>query len=336
MPLENPTYDVAISFLVRDESIAAEMNRLLSQGLKVFFFPHKQEELAGTNGLESMRTPFLSESRVMVVLYREPWGETPWTRVESTAIQEACLNNGWQRLFFISLDKSKPPKWLPPQFIRLNMEEFGLEQAVGAIKARVTDQGGLYQPMTPTKRAAQFKADEDYRLQLSSIRISDVIENARSLFQLIQKQCMELVAEHGLDVECHISFEQNAAEKICLLRSSRVALTVTWFQRYGNALHDAELLVREINGRMLIQSELGRMMLLTQPEVKKTTHFLPHLSRALEHGWKPKRSEDFIANPTLAEQCVMRIIELMEASNNGSLKPPETRHHTQNRASWMS
>ena len=48
MPLENPTYDVAISFLVRDESIAAEMNRLLSQGLKVFFFPHKQEELAGT------------------------------------------------------------------------------------------------------------------------------------------------------------------------------------------------------------------------------------------------------------------------------------------------
>jgi len=37
--------------------------------------------------LKSMRTPFL-EARVVVVLYRHPWGETPWTRVEQTAITD--------------------------------------------------------------------------------------------------------------------------------------------------------------------------------------------------------------------------------------------------------
>jgi hypothetical protein len=34
-------------------------------GLNVFFYPHKQEDLIGSNGLESMRAPFLG-ARVSV------------------------------------------------------------------------------------------------------------------------------------------------------------------------------------------------------------------------------------------------------------------------------
>jgi len=70
-------YDVAISFLVQDLTLAQAIRDKLSEGLEVFFFPHNQEELAGTDGLESMRTPFLHESRVNLVLYREKWGNTP-------------------------------------------------------------------------------------------------------------------------------------------------------------------------------------------------------------------------------------------------------------------
>ena len=72
-----PNYDVAISFLSQDEQIGAAFRDRLSEGLKVFFYPRNQEQLAGTDGLETMRTPFLSDSRVVVVLYREPWGKTP-------------------------------------------------------------------------------------------------------------------------------------------------------------------------------------------------------------------------------------------------------------------
>jgi hypothetical protein len=77
MPIENPKYEVAISFLAQDGQVAAALNQKLSEGLEVFFFPRKQEELAGTDGLESMRAPFFNDSRVMVVLYRERWGKTP-------------------------------------------------------------------------------------------------------------------------------------------------------------------------------------------------------------------------------------------------------------------
>src|SRR5712675_1583061 len=112
--MTQPKYDVAISFLSADGPIAAALFSALSDGLQVFFYPGSQENLAGKDGLEAMRTPFLDESRVSAVLYREGWGKTPWTRVEQTAIQEGCLKHGWHRLFFIMLDAtSVPPKWVP-------------------------------------------------------------------------------------------------------------------------------------------------------------------------------------------------------------------------------
>ena len=88
--METPTalYDVAISFLSQDESIASALYNLLDVGLKVFFYPRNQEELAGTDGFESMRRPFVDGSRVTVILYREQWGKTPWTGVEAHAIKD--------------------------------------------------------------------------------------------------------------------------------------------------------------------------------------------------------------------------------------------------------
>ena len=86
MAITDPKYDVAISLLSRDEPVGAALHDRLSEGLEVFFYPRKQEDLAGTDGEESMRKPFLDDSRVVVVLYREGWGKTPWTGVEQTAI----------------------------------------------------------------------------------------------------------------------------------------------------------------------------------------------------------------------------------------------------------
>jgi hypothetical protein len=56
-PTDNPKYDVAISFLAKDEPIAGALHDELAKSLDVFFFPRNQEELAGTDGLESMRAP---------------------------------------------------------------------------------------------------------------------------------------------------------------------------------------------------------------------------------------------------------------------------------------
>lgn len=103
-------YDVAISFLYQDLALAQALYDELSKGLEVFFFPRNQEELAGTDGLDSMRAPFRSQSRLNLVLYRPKWGNTPWTGVEEVAIKESCLANSFKNIFFSS--SSRPPKSL--------------------------------------------------------------------------------------------------------------------------------------------------------------------------------------------------------------------------------
>src|SRR3984957_8050437 len=104
--MENPKYDVAISFLAEDVRIAQAIYSKLIEVFEVFFFPEKQEALAGTDGMESMRKPFFEDSRLMVVLFREKWGKTRWTAIEERAIKDACFQGDWNRLFFMALDET--------------------------------------------------------------------------------------------------------------------------------------------------------------------------------------------------------------------------------------
>src|ERR1700733_4446717 len=202
---QQPKYDVAISFLAKDESIAGAVNDALSQGLKVFFFPRSQEELAGTDGLESMRTPFLTDSRVNVILFREPWGATPWTRVEETAIKEACLNRGWSSLFFMALDKaSKLPLWVPATLVRFNLSDYGVAQAVGAIKARVQDAGGKIEPpnaMVDARRVqqeAQFLADRSRLFRDQRWIMETVLPAVKAMFASMNRMSEEVRQETGI------------------------------------------------------------------------------------------------------------------------------------------
>jgi hypothetical protein len=117
-------YDVAISFLVEDVAIAQALHDKLAAGLDVFFFPRNQEELAGTDGLESMRAPFLRESRLNVVIYRPKWGKTRWTAVEERAIKESCLDNSYKTVFLYVVEHTSVlPEWVPETFIYFSADE---------------------------------------------------------------------------------------------------------------------------------------------------------------------------------------------------------------------
>jgi hypothetical protein len=67
--MSTPNYDVAISFLHRDEQLALELQSKLSANLSAFVYSKQQEQLAGTDGMESFRLAFRSQSRLSVVLY---------------------------------------------------------------------------------------------------------------------------------------------------------------------------------------------------------------------------------------------------------------------------
>jgi hypothetical protein len=327
MPVENPKYDVAISFLSEDQTLASAIYGKLSEGLKVFFYPHNQEDLAGTDGLESMRKPFFDGSRVVVVLYREKWGKTPWTRVEQTAIEDSFLKYGWERLFFIVLDKSDVlPAWVPQHRVRYNLADFGLDHAVGAIKARVQDQGGKHMPMTATKKAEIFQADELFRRDKSRMNseagIKAINESVAELFHHIERQCADINAAKGfLQIQCEVSLKEGNNTQDCGLTNGQVGLTVTWNQPYASELTRSALVIREYKFGLIFPSQLNRLMPYDQPRPINEAKYVPDLSRTREYGWRQDADEsEFVSSATLAEQIVMLFVGLANRKASGKLK----------------
>jgi hypothetical protein len=235
-------YDVAISFLAEDQPIAQALaEQLEASTLKVFFFPHNQKELAGTNGMESMRAPFLG-ARVNVVLFKQPWGETPWTRVEDAAISERCFKGGWSSLMFVQLDKaSKLPEWLPPMHVRFAMKDYGIDQLVGAIKLRVQEQGGTFSEESVAQRGQRLMRAAEFAEEAERFRLKGGVAAANaavaSLLDGLAQHAKELTEGSRLT----FSVETDSAEHVVI--SPNAVLAVCWRQTYVNSLSDSELAV---------------------------------------------------------------------------------------------
>jgi hypothetical protein len=320
--------DVAISFLVQDVALAQSVYDKLSEGLRVFFFPRSQEDLAGTDGLESMRVAFKSDSLLNVVLYRERWGNTPWTAVEAAAVKDSCLGTGFRSLFFFVVEPTKNlPDWLPDTHVRFNYGEFTLEQAVGAIKMRVQERGGHFTPMTPARRAEILKAEDAYRYDKSGMSSSEgmakISSKVEELFQEIEGQCEEVNGYGHLQIRHESTFEDRSSHQACLLTDNRVGMSIVWRQTYSNTLDKSGLFIQEFNGRILLRSEIGHLMLHTEAVRLGEKKYEPQLSRSREYGWKPVgTSEDFISSKNLAEKCVLQFMELVERAKSGKLTNP--------------
>ena len=97
-------YDVAFSFLNTDENIAIKLNDLLSGRFNTFIYSEKQAELAGKDGEEKFNEVFGRQARVVVVLYRNEWGTTKWTRIEMTAIKNRAFEYGYDFTSVIQRD----------------------------------------------------------------------------------------------------------------------------------------------------------------------------------------------------------------------------------------
>lgn len=321
---QDPIYDVAISFLCQDLALAQALHAELSKDLEVFFFPRNQEELAGTDGLESMRVPFRTQSRINVVLYRPKWGNTPWTGVEEIAIKESCLATSFRSIFFFVIEPtSEIPAWIPETHVRFNFGDFTLDQAIGAIKARVQERGGHIQPMTPKKKAALLQTEEEYqrdRRQISSeAGIRKIYENVKLLFAEIVRQIEDVSATGRLNIEHRTKLCFGDADQTCVLGMNRLGMTVVWYQRYSNIVSDhAALIIREFNENLIIPP--GHVH-LQQPEMLKEEKYDPDISRAREYVWRQKRGpQDMLTSKDLATKLILQFLDLVERDRAGKIR----------------
>jgi hypothetical protein len=322
-----PKYDAAISFLSEDVATAqAIYDRLVSNGLIVFFFPRNQEDLAGTNGLESMRGPFF-DSRVAVVLFKAPWGETPWTRVEATAIQERCLQKGWDSLIFVQLDtKSEIPRWLPSTHVRFAFQQYGVDQLVGAIKLRIQEQGGKLLPpdaMTEAKRIASeatYLQDRE-RLMRDRAWIESTVHQA--IRETMQDLCLiarDANAQFGFEIVC------GAKDRVCVMRSGSVSFGVNWEQPIFNnvgrdSYGDCYLRATEFSGGINLPDERGWFM--EKPRKLKEHRFYVEVAHDRTLVWIESGKKEHIHPSQLADRLMRLFLELISRANQGKVAKPD-------------
>jgi len=319
-----PTYDVAISFLVADEQLGAAIRDGLT-GLNVFFFPHKQEELVGTNGLESMRQPFL-DARVLVVLYREQWGKTPWTGVELQAITDRCLREKFRPLVFVQLQKNDPlPDWLPDTHIRCSLEQYGIEQLVGAIKIRVQECGGeIYPPdaMSEAKRIkseAEFITDREAMMGDRRWIEGTVHQSLRETMQEIVRLVDEANQTYGFQIV------RGAQDRSCVLRSGFVSMAVGWHQPIYNRVSDQQsdkcyLRVAEFSGSIMLPGEQGWYM--HEPRLLKEHRFKVDVSLSRDMVWVENGKNKQVQSGKLADRIVQLFLDLVSRANRGKVERP--------------
>lgn len=312
--------DVAISFLAKDETLARELNARLDGALNVFFFPRNQETLAGTDGLETMREPFLS-SRVAVVIFNSEWGATPWTRVEETAIKERCLEAGWDGLMFVQVDKSTAlPKWLPSTHVRFSLEDYGIDQLAGAIKSQVQRLGGKIQKPDALSRGRQVKAEQDFlRDRDAMMRDTSWITGAvHPAIRQTMQDVAGLIAQ--LNSESQFAIEVGVFDRQGTMRSNNVSLGMGWKQPIANLLADYDgnecyLRVAEFHGNLALPGE--RVWWVEQPRKLKEHKFKVDVSAARGLVWKEVGKNEVIEPDKLADRLVHIFLNLLSRANSG-------------------
>jgi hypothetical protein len=282
MAMNPQAYEVAISFIGADEPLAIQLLEVLQPPVSVFLYSKAQEELAGRDGIEAFRTVFKERAKLVVILYRPPWGETPWTRVEKQAIEEFAHESGWEHLLFVRLDKTPVPKWVPKPHLYLDLNTFTLADLAGAIKARLVEIGVEVAPVSPADRAAALARKQAYHEQTQAILRNGTAEfiGARdALFQAIELRAAEIAKSTGWDMRTGTG----ALIGGFVVTGQGQGLQLMQTDFYANAAHHAYLSLREYDSQLAVE-QAGMVTYMMAPlEIVRRRRL--DIRRVPELGW---------------------------------------------------
>lgn len=292
-------YEVAFSFLERDEQTAYALNDLLQDRFKTFIYSERQKELVGRDGQTAFRKVFVEEARIVVVLYREAWGTTKWTRVEEDAIKERVFEESPDFLVFINIDKGKPA-WLSQVHLRLYLEKYGLIQAAAIVESRVEEYGGVVHAETVAEKASRHQRELEFNQWLalhytSEAGVRQALAEYVSLHEQLTATMSELRANHGYRFT-----NRHQLNRYVIYECEGVALAFHWTHVYTNSLSGSSLQVQVVDAEEFSQyrSPSYRAKRFAQGQY----HFT--VNQVREGGWRKAKDEGFIKTDQLIQEWV--------------------------------
>ncbi|MDA8117678.1 MAG: hypothetical protein M0000_09955 [Actinomycetota bacterium] len=291
-------YDVAFSFVVKDEPLATRLDELLRGRLKTFLYSERQKEIAGTDGELTFNEVFGKKARTVVVLYRDGWGRTPWSRVEETAIRNRGHDHGYDFALFIPLDESPAcPEWLPKNRLWIGLRRWGLEGAAGVIEARVQEMGGEPHEESVIERAARLDQSLKFEAHRKQFLNSTAgVRAAADKFGALRTE-IEQVLGAITESTSSIPMSLKSGGRQVVIVGFGLGLTVEWHPQASNTLDGAKLRVELWGGQPPMP---GVIQIDTPPMLRKMEFDFDLLSSDDSSIWRGSDTRVY-TNKQLAE-----------------------------------
>jgi hypothetical protein len=277
-------YEVAISFLAQDEALATSINDLISERFATFIYSRRQEKLAGTDGEETFNAVFAEQSRIVVILYRKGWGETPFTRIEETAIKNRAYNDGYDYTIWVPLDDPPSvPKYVPKTYLWLSLQRFGVEGLAAVVDSKVQSAGGSSGEETAVERAARLRRAQSFAQERELFRTRPEGQKAaqaelQNIFSLIKESIETINGESGF----HLQFKEKDIYEAVVVGG--LGLSLRWHFTWNNRLQDARLEVKVWDRH----PPFPNIMQVERPQVLVSRDFEFDLSTSRTLVWRGK------------------------------------------------
>lgn len=241
-------YDVAISFLQEDEQLAIDIGNRIDEKFDVFIYSKRQEDLAGTDGQNTFSETFKSKARTVIVLYREEWGDTKWTRVEETAIKDRWFNNGYDFLLLIPLENAELPSWYPETMIYYDFQSFGLEGLPAVIYSHLKRNGAEEKKSSLESTIDKVNRDKKYKEEIEgyfrSQQSADDFDNQIQKFIALIREKIEEINESYEKINLNLSEERERY----IVRHDGYELNFYYSKKYSTTSKGSDILFRIYKG----------------------------------------------------------------------------------------
>jgi hypothetical protein len=154
MPVEQPKYDVALSFADEDRPFAASLAEILrTKGVRVFYDALEPADLWGKDLSEHLRSVY-SRSRICVILLSKASTSKPWVMFESRTAMARAAQDDSIDVLPVRLDDSDLPPLLTTSAL-LDARQHNVAEIAEVIRKKVD----LPKDKTGREAVAPDKAD---------------------------------------------------------------------------------------------------------------------------------------------------------------------------------
>ena len=314
MEMRSFEYEVAFSFCAQDEGIAQALDDRLRDRFNTFLYSRKQSEIASSDGEKTFNAVFGEKARVAVILYRAGWGQTPFTRIEETAIRNRGYDEGYDFTVWIAVETgAKLPRYVGAARLYYSIPRFGLDGALAVIESAIERAGGETRPETLEEKAQRLNRQNIAQAErVAFLRSPDGVKAAEGAGHRVIEAVAQRAAcltdwQFKVDKYLEVAKIDVWVEVI----ATDLVLSITWHKPHLYDLDETELRVEIFRGRPL---RPGRMNYRGESPPRDRGEVL-EFDRTLDGRdvWRRRGGKDQLTEAELVDHALAMFLDTIHA-----------------------